>query len=598
MPPLRLSHKIIALALVAALVPVMVLMLLVRAQDERSPARVSDALNASIAQTYQSSVRALWNLCALYYQVNPDDPLSVEILRTGLEPTELTGSHSYLWMSGTQDGFDPKGLVVMTNEPGSAPIYRYARTREELTGARRIVLEKALALNGGEVGMYRVPLEQQSAAHIQQGITLYYCYFEPWNMIIGITAFDSDYRQVHSEIKGIFNDLYLSIVLAALGVFVLVAVLAMLGGRRIGQPILQLTEIARRVAYGHLDEARRLAAEAVRRGDHLSGDESGELTSVMVQMIDDLSDLVGKLKHAAGQLGEATEALQSRSAEQRTAAMSLSADSGDIAAATAMIVQAVNTLGEAMQDVSEGAHDSVELAEQGGTVLEKMRAGIADLGEATEAAAERLEAITERTASINQIGQMIGGIAEQTNILALNAAIEAEKAGVSGEGFAVVAREIRRLADRSALAAQEISQMVELVHRTVSEGGEQMVTFQKTARLGIAHADGVRAQMLAILANVRALGPRFTAVGHQMQAQVEAVGQIHSAVDNLHETASRVEATVAAFTAQAQELRGTVTELEATVARFHVTTAEGGAGSQQAAAPVSPPSEKPEGSGR
>lgn len=571
---LRLGNKITALALIAALAPVMTLLVLIRMVDGSSHERVTTALSESIAQTHRSSVRALWNLCALYYQSNPQMPLSIEQLYAGLIPTSFTDAPTYLWISPfAPEGSDLEGLIVMPTQTHAEPFHRYAKTRPELAGVRQQVMERAIDLGDGEVDSIRVPQGLLGGDDPAQGITMYFTYFEPWNLMIGITAYDDDYKQVHEQVGSIFDELYLSVVLSALAIFILVAILAMLAGRHIAQPIRNLTEIARQVAYGHLERARTLAERVIRRGDDLTGDESGELTTVMVQMIDDLSDLVLQLQRASSRLGEATEALQSRSAEQRAAAEYLSEGSGAIAAATSRIVTGVTALDSTIVDLSGDVHSTALLARDGSAALEQMQAGVANMNTATEAVVAKLAAITERTGNIRHIGEMIGAIAEQTNILSLNAAIEAEKAGVSGQGFSVVAREIRRLADQTALAALEIGQMVGMVHQSISEGSAEIAVFEGIVRRGVSHSDHVRSQMSGILEQVQAGSQRFCAIEEGIRAQVEAADQIHAAIGDLHSAASRTELSMAAFAEQAGALRRTVEKLEQTVARFNVPSA-------------------------
>lgn len=576
---LRLGHKITALALFVALVPMMTLLLLIRWQDEHAPRSIHRTMQLSVAQTYKSSVRALWNLCALQYQLNPDQPLSIDSLRGELGASVYTGSESYLWLSPASAGTQPAGLLVVDNVPGQALQMRYAKPRPELAQVRNEVLTQALEIKDGEVRSIRVPQEVVSEHHTRLAIDMYFTYFEPWALVIGMTAFEDDYSEIQAQVDGIFGGLYLSAVLAALIILVLVAALAMISGRHIARPIQRLTEIARRVSYGNLQRARELAQVAVDRGQHLTGDESGELTAVMVQMIDDLYSLVGQLKTAATRLSEATCALQNRGQEQSVAAESLSRGSGSIADAAATIVEAVNTLNETMGQVSQGAQSMGLLAQAGEGALGKMREGVDTMSHATESVAFKLAAITGHTANIRRIGELIGSIAEQTNVLSLNAAIEAEKAGASGRGFAVVSREIRRLADHTSLAALEITQMVGQVHRSVSEGGTEMDAFQGIVRSGLAYADEVQAQMTAILEQAQALGPRLGSVERKMQEQVQAVGRIRTAIADLHDSASHTETALAAFTAQAQALRQTVQGLEETVSRFRVDEGKTAAGS-------------------
>jgi len=130
-------------------------------------------------------------------------------------------------------------------------------------------------------------------------------------------------------------------------------------------------------------------------------------------------------------------------------------------------------------------------------------------------------------------------VADQTNLLSLNAAIEAEKAGEFGQGFAVVATEIRRLADQTAVATYDIEQMVKEMQSAVSAGVMGMDKFAEEVRRGNEEVCGVTAQLVQIIQQVQALTPRFEAVNDGMQAQSTAAGQISDALTQLGETAQQ-----------------------------------------------------------
>jgi methyl-accepting chemotaxis protein WspA len=134
-------------------------------------------------------------------------------------------------------------------------------------------------------------------------------------------------------------------------------------------------------------------------------------------------------------------------------------------------------------------------------------------------------------------------VADQTNLLSLNAAIEAEKAGEYGRGFGVVATEIRRLADQTAVATYDIEQMVKEMQSAVSAGVMSMDKFSEAVRRGMQEVQQVGAQLSQIIAQVQvqvqALAPRFEAVSEGVQAQATGAEQISQALTQLSEAAQQ-----------------------------------------------------------
>ena len=133
--------------------------------------------------------------------------------------------------------------------------------------------------------------------------------------------------------------------------------------------------------------------------------------------------------------------------------------------------------------------------------------------------AEKLAVLNEKAGRINTVVTTINKVADQTNLLSLNAAIEAEKAGEYGLGFAVVAREIRRLADQTAVATYDIERMVKEMESAVNAGRDGHGTLLRRVRQGVADVREVGGELTQIIEQVQALAPRFEAVNEGMQSQ-------------------------------------------------------------------------------
>jgi methyl-accepting chemotaxis protein WspA len=161
------------------------------------------------------------------------------------------------------------------------------------------------------------------------------------------------------------------------------------------------------------------------------------------------------------------------------------------------------------------------------------------LADATGSISGKLAVISEKANNINSIVTTITKVADQTNLLSLNAAIEAEKAGESGMGFAVVAREIRRLADQTAIATLDIESMVKEMQSAVSTGVMEMDKFTQEVNRGVDDIRTISQQLADIIEQVKALTPRFETVSEGMNVQSESAQQISEAMVQLSEASSQ-----------------------------------------------------------
>ena len=159
------------------------------------------------------------------------------------------------------------------------------------------------------------------------------------------------------------------------------------------------------------------------------------------------------------------------------------------------------------------------------------------LADSTGSIGSKLSVISERAANINLVVTTITKVADQTNLLSINAAIEAEKAGEYGLGFLVVAREIRRLADQTAVATLDIERMVKEMQYSVSAGVMEMDKFSDQVRQGVGEVGQIGDQLGQIIAAVQGLTERFDQVTEGMRVQSQGAEQIREAIVRLSEGA-------------------------------------------------------------
>jgi methyl-accepting chemotaxis protein WspA len=184
----------------------------------------------------------------------------------------------------------------------------------------------------------------------------------------------------------------------------------------------------------------------------------------------------------------------------------------EIAAAVREISATGEALAETMEEVSRRAGQASTLAAAGREGLGGIETTMGQLMESTGSISAKLGIIREKSENINALVTTITKVADQTNLLSINAAIEAEKAGEYGRGFLVVAREIRRLADQTAVATLDIENTVRLMQDAVSAGVMQMDKFGGEFRSGVERVQEINCQTGRIIEEVEGLTSRFQSV--------------------------------------------------------------------------------------
>jgi methyl-accepting chemotaxis protein len=212
------------------------------------------------------------------------------------------------------------------------------------------------------------------------------------------------------------------------------------------------------------------------RIDSSGGDEVAELLAGLDVMQTQLCQLLGEIKHAAGELSSASSVVASTAEQLNASANEQSRASSSIAAAVEELSVSINHVSGSSAEAHQIATESGRRAEQSGTVINNTVASMERIAVVVRTASNRMEDLGKQSEQISNIVSVIKGIADQTNLLALNAAIEAARAGEQGRGFAVVADEVRMLAQRTTQSTSEISGMIGLILSGTSDAVGQMGT--------------------------------------------------------------------------------------------------------------------------
>ena len=316
------------------------------------------------------------------------------------------------------------------------------------------------------------------------------------------------------------------------------------------------------------------ALEVIRSGDlsqrlNLNRqDEFQALEAGLNRMSDELTGLVGQAQKSAVQVTTSVVEIAATAKQQQATANETAATTTEIGATSREIYSTSRELVNTMNEVSSGAEEAARLVGTGQAGLTQMEDTMHHVMDAAGSVNAKLAILNEKAGNINQVVTTITKVAGQTNLLSLNAAIEAEKAGEYGRGFSVVATEIRRLADQTAVATYDIEQMVKEIQSAVSAGVMGMDKFSEEVRRGIADVQNVGTQLSQIIQQVQALTPRFQSVNEGVQAQAIGAEQISQALTQLSEAAQQSVESLRQSSQAIDELTLTANGLRNGVSRF------------------------------
>ena len=367
-------------------------------------------------------------------------------------------------------------------------------------------------------------------------------------------------KQDAAEAFGLVRFQRLAVVGLSLATILGVTAAALAVARSISTPIRTAVAVANQVAGGDL------RADV---GD-TADDETGALLGAIQKMTNDLRGLIGRIQHSSVALISTATAIQATASEQQQVITDYGASSSQAVAAVKEISVTSQELLRTMTEVNDMASHTGKMATAGRVGLGGMDGTMRQLAESTSSFGSKLAVISERAANINLAVTTITKVADQTNLLSINAAIEAEKAGEYGLGFLVVAREIRRLADQTAVASLDIERMVKEMQYSVSAGVMEMDKFAEQVRTGVREIGDVSAKLGEIIEAVQGISGRFGQVTEGMRAQSQGAEQIREAMIRLAEGATRTASSLNDFNGATVHLREAVGDLKEEVSRFTI----------------------------
>ena len=548
---------------------------------------------------------------ALYFGVPQEDTQS---LRQGIMDI-VAGRTGYVYVLGGKG--DQKGTYIISKDG--------KRDGENIFEAKdangnffmQSIIEKAVATKDGKSDFERYDWKNSGDETSRTKIAAV-TYFEPWDWVIGVGAYEDDFQHVLAKVDGAINRLVLFTVIGTIFIAIICGAVAFVAARKMVEPLDRTVALMEKVANG--DYSLRLDIE--------NDDEFGkmavavnkaiEATQSALEIASDASEREkeAKARQAAEERARKVAEDQRREAEQLqnkvsallevvdaaahgdlTKPIIVDGDSpvdklaagikkmlDDLSGIIGQVAESATQFGEGSRVVAERSQAMAQESQTQNSVVEEMSASIEGLAQSIEAvqnnaalaadmarrtnsmaeeggdkvqkSVEAMELIRESSEHIAEITQVISEIANQTNLLALNAAIEAARAGEHGMGFAVVADEVRKLAERSNQAAGEITTLIKESTGRVEDG----------ARL----SSETGKSLAEIIGAVQETANKITEIAEATGEQTNHSLEVAAAINKVSEVSSQTVAGSEEMAASSEQLGSQSRVMQELVARFKV----------------------------
>jgi methyl-accepting chemotaxis protein len=297
-------------------------------------------------------------------------------------------------------------------------------------------------------------------------------------------------------------------------------------------------------------------------------DEIGIMGGLLNRLLDKLQNNLKTIAKGAQQLSEASTHMAVSSDQVARASDQQSASASNMAASIEELTVSITHVGERASEANAQSTRSGQLAEAGAQVIGQTVSDINDIAETVHAASGRIRELEAQSDRISSVVAVIREVADQTNLLALNAAIEAARAGEQGRGFAVVADEVRKLAERTAASTHEISAMVDMVRNSARNAVESMEHAVVRVSAGVARAAEANTAIRQIGESSESAVGMVSEITHAIREQSAASTSIAQQVERIAQMAEEGTAAASESANSARELDSLANTLQKVVASY------------------------------
>ena len=559
---MRLSLKAKVLSL--AILPVLMFGLVISAttvfmlhqQADREVSDTRERLLSEAKSTLQNYVAIAMTAIKPLYEASAPGDETARATAIKLLSAVSYGKDGYLF------GYDSQVIRIFrsTNPDGLGKSFNDVRDPNGVYLNRELV---AVGKAGTHYVMYSSALPGKTEPVPKIGYTEY---LPKWDLVVGsavnLDGIDAQVAVVRQNVEARLQEMLYSILGITLLVLVVISVAGMLLTGTLLRPLRLMKDNLDDIAAGEGDLTRRLAVT--------SNDELGELATSFNRFVDKIHGMVRQVTEMTGQLNGLVSEVSSQ-AQRSESAMERQRHETD------QVATAINEMSAAAQEVAKSAQGASVAAqqtdEQGRTAKRVVDGSIRQIHALVDdirKSGTSLDSLQQDVSSIVSVLGVIRSIAEQTNLLALNAAIEAARAGEQGRGFAVVADEVRLLAQRTQKSTAEIQAMIERLQRHSDAAVKVIGDSSRSSQLTIEQANQAGQSLSSISQALRNLNGLNASIASATLQQSHVVDDINQNVTQAAQLSQSTALAAEQSTTASQHLRRLSEQLNDLLKQFRV----------------------------
>lgn len=374
-----------------------------------------------------------------------------------------------------------------------------------------------------------------------------------WFVVIEIPTSEIFTPINNTSMQLIFMNIIVAILLISIGLWVALGV---------ARPIVRASRMLNDIAAGDADLTKQMKVD--------TKDEVGKLASSFNTFIGQLQSLISIIVSNSQEVNNIANNLasSSTSTQENTEEQQQSVD---------MIATAMNEMGATVHEIARNANETASAAKQSATetsnsqkIVRTSIEGINSLFEKMQSASDVIQTLAQNVGEISSVLEVIRGISEQTNLLALNAAIEAARAGEQGRGFAVVADEVRTLAQRTQESTEEINDMIQKLQGGAKDAVDAMSEGIDTAQASVENANQAGESLDSIIGAIGIISDLSIQVATATEEQSSVVEELNSHILNIKQMSDSTAIESKNINDQCQTLSNTSNKLSDMVGNFKV----------------------------
>ena len=299
-------------------------------------------------------------------------------------------------------------------------------------------------------------------------------------------------------------------------------------------------------------------------------DEIGRLFRGFNNAVQNVAELIAQVHEASEATASASNQISSSSEEMAAGAQEQAAQTAEVASAIEEMTKTVLETSSSVTMAASESKASNTSALQGTKKIEEAKKGIERIFSSAQETGKIISSLAQKTDQIGEIAQIIDDIANQTNLLALNAAIEAARAGEQGRGFAVVADEVRKLAERTAKATKEIAETIRFIQKEAKDADDSMTEAGKTVTVGIKLNDEVADVLGEILQSTSKASDMIIQVAAASEEQSSAAEQISKNIESITNVSQESAQGISQIAKASEDLSRLTLNLQELISRFNI----------------------------